>query len=173
MKKHITPVDALMLAYKLHDKQYDKGGQPYFLHIMRVIRYAKEVAAQYPHLYPDDTSVYIVAALHDTIEDCGMTIEKLSNSYSLFPREVEALTLLSRNLNPGLTYQEWIQKICDSGNLSAIIVKLADNMDNSDPERIAQLPPEEVSIVSRYYKSMEKLSHALKEFKLCGRISGT
>ena len=55
-----------MLAIELHKDQKDKLGEPYILHVERVAEN-----------FPKDSLEYLVALLHDTVEDTGVTIDDL------------------------------------------------------------------------------------------------
>ena len=55
-----------MLAIELHKDQKDKLGGPYILHVERVAGN-----------FPNDSPEYLVALLHDTVEDTWITIDAL------------------------------------------------------------------------------------------------
>ena len=80
----------------------------------------------------------IVALLHDIIEDTEHTAEGLlAMGYSA--TVVDAVVILT-NANPEGDYFEYLRGIVASGNTLALHVKMADNLDNGDPRRIASLP---------------------------------
>lgn len=108
-----------------HDGQVDKAGRPYWEHLLSVCRRLPEDAT-------DDERR--VALLHDVIEDTGLTALDL-RSLGFSEPVVEAVQLLTRAKDSG-PYLEWIRAIADSGNRMAIRVKIADNEDNSDPQRV-------------------------------------
>jgi hypothetical protein len=95
--------------------------------------------------------------LHDVIEDTEYTADDLLAMG--YPREVvKAVQLLSRPQGESRpNYMDWIRSIAASGNRLAIRVKIADNEDNCDPERVAALPPEARGIVDRYEQSLRIL----------------
>jgi (p)ppGpp synthase/HD superfamily hydrolase len=64
----------------------------------------------------------------------------------------------------GVSYHDNIVAMAAEGNIGVIIVKLADNLDNSDPARIAQLPPEQRSIERRYARARAVLEAAYNAF---------
>lgn len=134
---------------RAHSGQVDKGGQPYHLHPIAVAEL----------LTPEsDEDEYLAALLHDVLEDTDVTESDLRDlGYS--EKTIEIVKLLTRL--DGVTYLDWIRQIAASGNQGAIRVKLADNKHNSDPARIAQLPPEQRSIAKRYEHSIRILSDAL------------
>lgn len=137
--------DEIQLIVTAHADQFDRGGQPYYLHPISVMN-------RLPSNASDD--VKIAALFHDLFEDTDITAEDLRKlGYS--ENVITMVNLLSRK--PGPTYMEFIQSIVDSGNKGAIMIKIADNEDNIDPNRIAQLPPEQQGIVKRYAKSLKLL----------------
>lgn len=151
----MTPslTDTLSLIKQLHDGQVDAGGKPYYLHPVSVMtRLPADATEAMKH----------VALLHDVIEDTAMTsYGLLSLGYS--EEIVAAVRRLSRPV--GKTYMDWIRELAASKDVVAITVKIADNEDNSDPARIAQLPPEKQDIVNRYRRSLSILRPALVGIK--------
>ena len=141
-----TIESTITLIKKLHEGQLDKAGNPYWTHPIRVMNYLD------PNL-PDNYK--FTALLHDTIEDCGINRDYLlAEGYDI--EVVDAVVLLSRDKSKG-SYIDWIHSIKKSKNDIAIKVKIADNQDNSDPERINQLPEHERSISNRYERSLKIL----------------
>lgn len=133
-----------------HNGQLDKGGNEYWLHPLRVMYKV--------YMLGGSSDAMISALLHDVLEDTSVTKEELEKLYSA--DIINTVDLLTRK-DDGLTYMQWIQSIADSGNMDAILVKYADNLDNSDPARIMQLPESERSIVKRYEKSKNILRKQL------------
>jgi (p)ppGpp synthase/HD superfamily hydrolase len=134
---------------RAHAGQVDKAGQPYHLHPMAVAEL----------LPPDsDEDEYLAALLHDVLEDTEITETDLCDlGYS--EKTIGIVKLLTRPA--GVSYLDWIRQIAASGNEGAIRVKLADNIHNSDPDRLAQLPPEQRSIAKRYERSIRIMRDAL------------
>jgi (p)ppGpp synthase/HD superfamily hydrolase len=123
----------------------DKGGKPYAEHCKRVMA-----------LLPDWANEHMrhAALLHDVLEDTDVTTESLAErGYS--EKVIRMVQMLSRP--DGVTYMDWIASMKATGDAEVIAVKLADNMDNSDPTRIAELPEHERSIARRYQKAREIL----------------
>lgn len=140
--------DTIAFIQKAHAGQTDKAGNPYWQHPVSVMR----------RLGPDASwQERQVALLHDVIEDTDHTAaDLLALGYP--PEVVDAVQLLSRPQGENRpTYMNWIRSIAASGNRLAIRVKIADNEDNSDPKRIAALPPEGRDIVGRYERSLRIL----------------
>jgi len=117
--KQVLLEQALFLALKVHRGQTDKGGAPYILHPLRVM------------LSLDEPEEMIAAALHDTLEDGGLSLEELRHRG--FPDEVvRALDALTRR--PGESYSEYLGRVRE--NPTAVRVKVADLRDNLDESRI-------------------------------------
>lgn len=119
-----------------HAHQVDLGGKPYWLHPVSVMNRLGPHATHHEKL---------AALLHDVLEDTPWTAARLSErGYPVVV--VNAVQLLTRPKDKGSpTYMDYIWLLARSRNRIAIRVKIADNEDNSDPERVAQLPPEQRS----------------------------
>lgn len=143
------------IAAEAHEGQTDNQGQPYIGHVSRVALRAIGIAHEY-HITDDADVDKIIAAglLHDTIEDTDLTAYELLTK-GVSKEVVDIVTLLTRQDE---TYAEFIQRIVDSGNKLAMIVKLADNADNLDPTR-GPLPE---GMIKRYTKARNKLLEGLQ-----------
>ena len=121
----MTPTleDAIVLAAQAHRGQVDKGGQPYILHVLRVM------------LRQEDETARIVAVLHDVLEDTPVTLADLQAA-GYDDQLCEAVDCLTRRTEE--TYEEMIERVAT--NPLARQVKLADLADNLDPKR--QVPVE-------------------------------
>jgi hypothetical protein len=125
---------ALTMARDAHDGQTDKAGQPYIGHVLRVVQRVGQPEAK------------IVAALHDVVEDTDVTLEDLAAAG--FPAEVTAAVgALTRQPDEPYTMFVWRAGM----NSLAREVKMADLLDNSDPERLAVLPDPEAQRLSEKY----------------------
>jgi (p)ppGpp synthase/HD superfamily hydrolase len=146
--------ETLALARRLHAGQVDKAGEPYWCHLERVARRLVD-------RFADATKAEIQAALlHDSIEDAGATPEML-HELGIESEAVEIIAMLSRNLDPAGSYLEWIERIALSENNGAIRVKLADNLDNSDPVRVAAIPAGAKMLADKYAPARSILERAL------------
>lgn len=142
---------ALLIATKAHSGQVDKAGQPYILHPIRV---ATQVV-KYKHASNQDkTALYVIALLHDVVEDTPVTLKTLKSQG--FPRPILAAVdlLTKREGEPKEAYYARIKK-----NKLARLVKLADIGDNSDPIRLKLLP------IKKQKQLKVKYSKALKYLK--------
>lgn len=140
---------------KAHAGQTDKSGAPYWHHPVAVMEILQG-------MHPDATDDELHAALlHDVIEDTEVTADGLREAgYS--ERTISLVEGLSRpKIEARPTYMDWIRSIAASGDHDLIRIKLADNIHNSHPDRIAKLPEGERDIVNRYRRSMSILMAAL------------
>jgi (p)ppGpp synthase/HD superfamily hydrolase len=113
-----TLEDAIALACRAHQGQLDKNGQPYILHVLRVM------------LGQNDPVARMVAALHDVVEDSPTTFDDLrATGYSA--EIVAAVDALTRR--PEESYDEMISRV--AANPLARRVKLADLEDNMSQSR--------------------------------------
>lgn len=131
----------------------DKGGKPYADHCVRV---ALDIELQ-----GAPKNVVAAAMLHDVIEDVpGWDADRLrDHGFSI--RTVALVEALSRPA--GSVYMDWIRQIAASGDEWLIRIKLADNADNSSPERIAALPESERGILDRYHRARKILLSGLEK----------
>ena len=90
----------------------------------------------------------------------GVTADDLRTA-GVEEEAIAAIRLVSRNLDPDGTYLDWIGRIAASGNVTAIRVKLADNLDNSDPARVAALPAGPRMVAEKYAPARAILEQAL------------
>lgn len=112
---------ALLLASIYHDGIYDKGGNNYINHPLKVRAL----------LDKKEEEIETVAILHDIIEDTEITKEDLFD-IGLSINIVNAIISLSRKENE--SYMDFIKRV--SENEIATYVKLADLRNNMDLSRI-------------------------------------
>ena len=135
-----TLEDAICLAAKSHRSQVDKAGEPYILHVLRVI------------VRQGDEPGRIVAALHDVVEDSVTSLSDLENAgYSQEIRD--AVDCMTRRA--GESYDDMITRV--AANPLARRVKLADLEDNLDPRRGTE-GEEVVARRARYLRARERLT---------------
>ena len=124
---------AIGLSAEAHAGQFDKAGQPYILHPLRVM------------LRVNTEEERIVAVLHDVVEDTNVTLEQLaSEGFSqTVLAAVEALTKL-----PGESRMEAAFRA--AVNPVARTVKLADNAENMDISRITSPTEKDFARLKEY-----------------------
>jgi len=132
---------ALRIATEKHDGQFDKSGQPYIGHPIRVAARCAGMKAK------------IVALLHDTIEDTDVTPDYLRENG--FPEEI-INALLSVSKHEGEPYDEYIRRA--SQDSLGRIVKIADLEDNMDIRRLKQITEKDVKRLVKYLRSWRFLN---------------
>lgn len=133
---------ALKFATEKHEGEYDFGGKPYILHVLRVIQNTNS----------DDEEILCIAILHDVIEDTNATYHDLRN-IGMTERIVEGVRALTKV--PGQTYEEY--KIAVKSNPDAVIVKMADINDNTDLKRLKGVTEKDLKRTIRYYSFYDEL----------------
>ena len=120
---------ALALAETEHAPQTDKAGAAYILHVRRVIEGVQKIA-------PADLvqDCMVVAALHDVVEDCPVTLEDLT-VLGFTQQVIGGVDSVTKR--EGEEYLDMVRRAGE--NPLGRWVKLADNLDNSNPERVAKL----------------------------------
>lgn len=147
---------AIVMATEAHDFQYDKCGDPYILHPLRVaLNYGLTGNEQ------------IVAVLHDVLEDTDITYDDLLRVFGI--EIAEAVVSVSRLYNnpkcdlifkprPDATEETYRNFILRAGqNPIGRKVKIADLRDNLSPARLASLPEAEKSLAERYKMALSLL----------------
>jgi (p)ppGpp synthase/HD superfamily hydrolase len=129
--------------------QFDKSDVPMSEHMRRVAYYVAD----------QDEATQHAAWLHDIVEDTDVTVTELISLD--YPTEViDAVVLLTHDKKQ-MTYADYIDRICQSKNRRAIIVKLADQKDNLDPMRWLRMNRYmQNALRKRYAGVQEKLINA-------------
>ena len=124
---------AYELAKKLHEGQFDKGGNPYIFHPMKVAEMLETEEEK------------CVGYLHDTIEDCNIDSDYLLKEG--FTKEiVDAVVVLSKIEGESLNkYKKRVK-----ANPLARKVKLADLKHNSDITRTENPTEKDYKRLERY-----------------------
>ncbi|MGB3413932.1 MAG: phosphohydrolase [Microbacteriaceae bacterium] len=115
---------ALKIATFAHHGQFDKSGADYIHHPMRVA----ETIEGFPRK--------IVAILHDTVEDYSEPQFMQTMLEVLFPAEIVAAVLAISRV-PNESSEAYYARV--KANPLALSVKIADLLDNSDPQRLEKL----------------------------------
>ncbi len=157
-KKAPSIASTANLAAYLHLNQKDGYGNDYIHHPARVVRNLKAV-----NPYADADTI-MAAWLHDTIEDTGIDEDFLREAgYS--ENCIAMVTALTKPEDDKRPYEQVIDDLIATGNRGAMWIKLADNMDNLNPQRQHELslinPEKSARLTARYKESVKKLSAAL------------
>ncbi len=111
----------LKLVVDAHDGQFDKGGQPYVLHPLKVMHYLKS----------NDEELQCIALGHDVIEDTDVTYLELVEA-GMSKRVIDGIRDMTKQR--GETYEEYKAKV--KSNFDSVRVKMADLRHNSDIRRL-------------------------------------
>lgn len=168
MTQKFTLQDCIDLATFAHRHQYDKAGEPYINHPLRVLESVKAQGAQ--------AYVRMAAVLHDVTEDTPFTPQMLID-LGVPEAAVEIVKLVDRGeseryhfaadypggLNLTMTGQrsqvDYFYYDAIKKNPGAVQVKLADIGDNLQPWRLAYLPPStQERLRNKYAKAIEQLT---------------
>jgi (p)ppGpp synthase/HD superfamily hydrolase len=131
MKKGEMLDKMLVLVTNAHAGQFDRGGNPYILHPLKVMHYLKTT----------DEELMCIALGHDVIEDTSVTYQDLRNA-GMTPRIIEGIRALTKQ--PGQTHEEYKQGVF--ANHDAMVVKSADLRHNTDIRRLKSLTVTEKDI---------------------------
>ena len=112
---------ALDLARRKHKGQVDKAGDDYIFHPVMVALECGSVDAK------------TVALLHDVLEDTDTTVDELRDM-GFSEHIIDSLLLLTHDEK--YSYEDYVKRIKESGNKTAIEVKLADLTMNMDTDRL-------------------------------------
>jgi len=128
---------AIALAAKAHEGQTGKAGEPYILHPLRVM------------LKLDLPEERMAAVLHDVMEDCGWTLERLRAEGFSEP-VVGAIDALTKR--PGESYEDFVRRA--AAHPIGRHVKIADVEDNLDPSRIHNPTKSDRQRIEKYRRAL-------------------
>ncbi|MDX9750242.1 MAG: phosphohydrolase [Flavobacteriales bacterium] len=133
---------AVRLATKAHKGQTDRFGQPYILHVLRVISAARD---------PEER---LLAALHDVLERSDITMAQLRDKG--FPEPVLA-ALAHITKRPDEVYEAYIDRVAKDP--LAVRVKVLDLADKMDLRDVGELSVSDVRRYNRQLAAYERLRH--------------
>jgi len=137
MKKGEMLGKMLLLATNGHADQFDRGGQPYILHPLKVMHYLKT----------DDEELQCIALGHDIIEDTKITYKEL-NDAGISVRVINGIHALTKL--PGETYDEYKSRVMN--NEDAMRVKLCDLRHNTDIRRLKGVTEKDLERIAKYQR---------------------
>lgn len=132
---------AIGIAAAAHEGAYDKSGQPYIMHPLRMMMRMKS------------TEAMITAVLHDVVEDSEWTFDGLRECG--FSETILAALdgVTSRDEEP---YEDFIERA--AGNAISREVKIADLEDNMNMLRLNEVGQKQLDRLAKYHRSWLKLS---------------
>jgi (p)ppGpp synthase/HD superfamily hydrolase len=146
MKRGEMLAKMLVLATNAHSGQFDRGGNPYILHPLKVMHYLKT----------DDEELQCIALGHDVIEDTSTTYQDLRDA-GMSDRVISAIRALTKQ--PGQTYDEYREAVFAS--LDAMRVKVCDLRHNTDIRRLKGVTEKDIERMVRYQKFYIELTGRL------------
>lgn len=147
MKKGELLGKVLVLATNAHAGQFDRGGNPYILHPLKVMHYLKS----------NDEELQCMALLHDVIEDTKTTWKDLEE-IGCTPRIIAAVKALTKM--PGQSYDEYKEEVF--ANQDAMKVKMADLRHNTDIRRLKGISQKDVDRLAKYNRFYLELQAKLQ-----------
>ena len=140
----------LMIATNAHHGQFDRGGNPYILHPLKVMHYLKS----------DDEELMCIALGHDVIEDTSVTYKDLREA-GISERVIEGIRALTKQ--PGQTYDEYKEGVF--ANVDAMRVKMADLRHNTDIRRLKGITEKDIQRMVKYQTFYVELKLKLEQLK--------
>lgn len=131
----------LVLATNRHGGQFDKGGNPYILHPLKVMHYLKT----------DDEELMCIALGHDLVEDTFKREEDGVASlrhYGMSERVIAGILALTKR--QGEQFENYKERV--KANPDAVKVKMADLRHNSDIRRLKGVTQKDVDRIERYHR---------------------
>ena len=138
----------LVLATNAHAGQFDRGGNPYILHPLKVMHYLKT----------DDEELMCMALGHDVVEDTGTTFKDLRDA-GMSERVIAGIRALTKM--PGQTYEEYKEAVF--ANRDAMRVKMADLRHNTDVRRLKGVSEKDLARMAKYLQFFSEIKARLEE----------
>jgi len=146
-----SPAQQLATMIKLaavhHHGQFDKGGRPYVLHVIKVMHYLKEKG---------DDELNCIAIGHDLIEDTPVRQCDLVR-LGVSERVIDGITRLTKV--EFQSHSEYLKGILES--YDACRVKLADLRHNTDIRRLKGLRQKDLDRMKKYHTMHMQISEMI------------
>lgn len=127
----------LVLATNRHAGQFDRGGNPYILHPLKVMYYLKT----------NDEELQCIALAHDLVEDTDTPFSEL-REMGFSERVITGIEALTKRV--GETYDEYKERV--KVNADARKVKMADLRHNSDIRRLKGVTEKDLARIEKYQR---------------------
>lgn len=150
MKKGELLGKVLVLATNAHAGQFDRGGNPYILHPLKVMHYLKT----------DDEELQCMALLHDVIEDTNTTWQDLRD-IGCTERVIRGVAALTKM--PGQSYDEYKERVFE--NVDAMRVKSCDLRHNTDIRRLKGITQKDIDRNAKYNRFYMEIQSKLKDME--------
>ena len=133
---------AIEIATEAHRGQFDKAGNDYIGHPLRVMAAGKT------------TEEKIVGVLHDVIEDTDWTFDRLA-AEGFSAEVIDALRCVTK-LSEDEPYDNFIARV--KASPLAVAVKLNDLSDNMDIRRLPYISNKDVKRLKKYLRAYKQLT---------------
>ena len=138
-----------------HDGQFDKAGNPYVLHPLKVMHYVKS----------DDIEIKIIALGHDLIEDTFKSVKdgvEFLRYHEFTDRIINGIVTLTKVDDE--SYEDYKNRV--KSNRDAIIVKMADLRHNSDIRRLKSkvITEKDIARTIKYHEFYVELEEVLSNW---------
>ena len=148
VKKGEMLAQMLHIATSAHHGQFDRGGNPYILHPLKVMHYLKST----------DEELMCMALGHDVIEDTSVTYKDLRDA-GISERVINGIWRLTKQ--PGQTYEEYKEGVFS--NEDAMWVKMADLRHNTDIRRLKGVTEKDIARIAKYQIFYMEIQAKLKD----------
>lgn len=138
MPKQLMLSNMLEVAMRAHAGQFDKGGVPYILHPLEVMRI----------LNSNDEELNCIAIGHDVLEDSDLQPADLLMA-GMSHRVVQGIIAMTKK--NGDNYDEYVESLM--GNIDAVKVKIADLTHNSDIRRLKGVTDKDIARMAKYHRT--------------------
>lgn len=146
MQKGMLLSRMLLISTTAHEGQYDKGGQPYILHPLKVMYYLKS----------EDEELQCIARGHDLFEDTNIDRNYLEKD-GFSERVICGIECLTKRKNEPMA--EYKKRVF--ANPDAIRVKMADLRHNSDIRRLKGITEKDFDRMQKYHEFYLELKDRL------------
>ena len=127
----------LVLATNRHAGQFDKGGNPYILHPLKVMYYLKS----------NDEELQCIALAHDLVEDTDTSYDELQE-LGFTDRIIQGIAALTKQR--GESYDQYKERV--KSNPDAVKVKMADLRHNTDIRRLKGVTEKDLARIEKYQR---------------------
>lgn len=149
--------DAKHIAWHAHSNQVDKGGNPYYLHLIDVMN---GVWSTFDH-GETDYDYLIVAILHDYLEDVDNSESTILHFHHMFGDDVvDAIVAITKTKDEKRS--AYLKRVCD--NKIACLVKYYDIKDNMRLDRLKEITKKDIVRNVIYSSNLEVIKSRLIEY---------
>lgn len=138
----------IVFATNGHAGQFDRGGNPYILHVLAVMQLVNS----------GDIEIKCMAVGHDLFEDTKITAQELRDA-GISERIINGIFCLTKM--PGQSYEEYKSRVFS--NSDSMVVKMADLTHNSDIRRLKGVSEKDIDRMVKYHRFYLEIQEKLNE----------